>query len=76
MELKCVQFLLRRCRFRRACDSLLKSNEHNTSHKTLDDDKRRDISKWRGKNLLGFALMEVREQIRAESGENSGNSSI
>jgi len=23
-----------------------------------------DIAKWRGKNLLGFALMEVREQLR------------
>lgn len=30
----------------------------------LDDDERKDISKWRGKNLLGFALMEVREQLR------------
>ena len=29
----------------------------------LDDAKRRDISKWRGKNLLGFALMEVREHL-------------
>lgn len=30
----------------------------------LDDPQRTDISKWRGKNLLGFALMEVREQLR------------
>ena len=29
----------------------------------MDDDERRDISKWRGKNLLGFALMEVREHL-------------
>ena len=42
----------------------------------LDDDERKDISKWRGKNLLGFALMEVRGQIRAEMGEDSGNISI
>ena len=42
----------------------------------LDDDERKDISKWRGKNLLGFALMEVRGQIRAEMGEDSGNNSI
>ena len=31
----------------------------------LDDPERKDISQWRGKNLLGFALMEVREQLRA-----------
>jgi ribA/ribD-fused uncharacterized protein len=30
----------------------------------LDDPGRMDIAKWRGKNLLGFALMEVREQLR------------
>jgi len=42
----------------------------------LDDDERKDISKWCGKNLLGFALMEVREQIRAEMGEDSGSISI
>jgi len=42
----------------------------------LDDDERKDISKWRGKNLLGFALMEVREQIRDELGEDGGDISI
>lgn len=30
----------------------------------LDDKERHDASKWRGTNLLGFALMEVREIIR------------
>ena len=42
----------------------------------LDDDERRNIRKWRGKNLLGFALMEVRNQIRAESVAGNGNISI
>ena len=30
----------------------------------LTDPQRKDLSKWRGKNLLGVALMEVREQLR------------
>ena len=30
----------------------------------LDDKERHDASKWKGTNLLGFALMEVREIIR------------
>lgn len=30
----------------------------------LTDPRRLDISRWRGQNLLGFALMEVRETIR------------
>lgn len=30
----------------------------------LDDAERRDVSQWRGRNLLGFALMEVREQLK------------
>lgn len=30
----------------------------------LDDDRRKDASNWSGKNILGFALMEVREMIR------------
>ena len=42
----------------------------------LHDDERKYISKWRGKNLLGFALMAVREQIRAEMEEDSENSSV
>ena len=29
-----------------------------------DNEKAQNISTWRGKNLLGFALMEVREEIR------------
>ena len=30
----------------------------------LTEEERFDISKWRGQNLLGFALMEAREAIR------------
>ena len=30
----------------------------------LTDPQRKDLSKWRGKNLLGIALMEVREQLQ------------
>ena len=30
----------------------------------LTDPQRKDLSKWRGKNLLGVALMEVREQLQ------------
>ena len=30
---------------------------------SLDDEDRFDISKWKGQNLLGFALMMVREQL-------------
>lgn len=30
----------------------------------LDDDKRFDISNWRGQNLLGLALMEVRRRLK------------
>lgn len=33
----------------------------------LSDDKRHDISNWRGTNILGFALMEVRERIRSNN---------
>ena len=29
----------------------------------LKDDARHDITKWKGRNILGFALMEVRNQI-------------
>ena len=42
----------------------------------LDDEERKDISKWRGKNLLGFALMEVREQLRSETEEDNGSISV
>ena len=31
----------------------------------LYDDDRRDIDRWKGKNILGFALMEVRESLKA-----------
>ena len=31
---------------------------------TLKDDSRFDASKWRGNNILGFALMEVREVLK------------
>ena len=34
-----------------------------------DDEKRKNIARWRGKNLLGFALMEVRDQLKAECRE-------
>ena len=30
----------------------------------LTEAERFDISKWRGQNILGFALMEVREALR------------
>ena len=30
---------------------------------TLDDNDRFDISKWKGENILGFALMQVREAL-------------
>ena len=30
----------------------------------LYDDDRRDINRWKGKNILGFALMEVRESLK------------
>ena len=30
----------------------------------LYDDDRRDINRWKGKNILGFALMEVRERLK------------
>ena len=29
-----------------------------------DNEKAHNIASWRGKNLLGFALMEVRDEIR------------
>ncbi|MEY9210715.1 NADAR family protein [Thermobifida halotolerans] len=30
-----------------------------------DDERAGDVSRWRGQNLLGFALMDVREQLHA-----------
>ena len=35
----------------------------------LEDGERLDLSRWRGQNILGFALMEVREALRAEAGQ-------
>ena len=35
----------------------------------LQDEERHDISTWRGQNLLGFALMEVRRRMKAEAKE-------
>lgn len=32
----------------------------------LNDEERRDIDQWSGKNILGFALMEVRNMLRME----------
>lgn len=34
--------------------------------RSMDDPARHDIALWRGKNLLGFALMEVRSRLRAD----------
>ena len=37
----------------------------------LNEDERFDASKWRGQNILGFALMEVRSILRkAEEYDN------
>ena len=33
----------------------------------LDDEERRDIGRWRGRNMLGFTLMEVRDALRKEN---------
>ena len=30
----------------------------------LNEDERFDANKWRGQNILGFALMEVRDVLR------------
>ena len=32
----------------------------------LDEEERFDVSLWKGSNILGFALMEVRNMIRSE----------
>lgn len=32
----------------------------------LNDDRRRDIANWTGTNILGFALMQVREMLKNE----------
>lgn len=32
----------------------------------LNDEKRFDASNWKGDNILGFALMEVREKLKQE----------
>ena len=34
----------------------------------MDNPDRLDVSKWKGKNYLGRALMEVRDELRQESG--------
>lgn len=31
---------------------------------SMNDKNRLDIHKWRGQNLLGFALMEVRDRLK------------
>lgn len=31
---------------------------------SMHDERRFDLSRWQGQNLLGYALMEVRDQIR------------
>lgn len=37
-----------------------------------DDDRALDPARWRGLNLLGFALMEARERLRAPDGAEAG----
>ncbi|MFE2284774.1 NADAR family protein [Streptomyces sp. NPDC059443] len=37
-----------------------------------DDDRALDPARWRGLNLLGFALMEARERLRASGGAEAG----
>lgn len=36
----------------------------------LNEDERFDTSKWRGQNILGFALMEVREDLKKATPDN------
>ena len=36
----------------------------------LNEEERFDTSKWRGQNILGFALMEVREALKKEMIDN------
>lgn len=31
---------------------------------SMSDSKRHDMKEWRGKNLLGFTLMAVRDELR------------
>ena len=33
---------------------------------SMTDEKRFDMSKWRGQNLMGFSLMEVRNRLKKE----------
>ena len=33
----------------------------------MDDNRRLDASNWTGMNILGFALMKVREDLRKEN---------
>ena len=37
----------------------------------LEDEERTDLSRWRGQNILGFALMEVRSALKNMSGQAS-----
>ena len=32
--------------------------------RSMDDERRFDISKWNGQNLLGFTLMRVRQALK------------
>ena len=35
---------------------------------SMKDENRFDINKWRGQNLLGFALMEARRSLKGLAG--------
>ena len=39
-----------------------------------DDDRRFDAAEWKGDNILGFALMEVREMLKKM--ESSGGTEV
>ena len=40
----------------------------------LTESERFDASNWRGTNILGFALMEVRDMLRKQSGQHTSKS--
>ena len=32
----------------------------------IDNEDRKNITKWKGQNILGFALMEVRKELKSQ----------